>query len=288
MSSAPLLTDSHAHLDSPRYDADRDAVLQSARAAGVGTVLSIGIGDGPATMHQAVDLCRQYADRDDVPRLYATAGVHPDEAANLDESALLKLDTLLSQPEVIACGEIGLDYYWDTAPRTVQHTAFIQQMELAAGHALPIVIHCRAAERAGTGDTAAWDDTLSLLDRHWRQTGLGGILHCFAGTPEHARRAIEYGFLISFAGNLTFPKAQPIRDAAQSVPLSALLVETDAPFLTPVPRRGQRNEPAYVSETAAALAALRGIATAELAAATTANFDRLMKLSPATTSGELR
>lgn len=281
MSFAPLLTDSHAHLDSPRYNDDREAMLQAARAAGVGTVLSIGIGEGPATMHQALDVCRQYAGRDDVPRLYATAGVHPDEAASLDDAALQKLDTLLSQPEVIACGEIGLDYYWDTAPRTVQHTAFIQQMELAAGHCLPIVIHCRAAERAGTGDTAAWDDTLSLLERHWRQSGLGGILHCFAGTPEHARRAIDFGFLISFAGNLTFRKAQAIRDAAQSIPLESLLVETDAPFLAPVPRRGQRNEPAYVGETAAALATLLKIAPDELAAATSANFARLMQLAPA-------
>ncbi len=273
-----MLIDSHAHLDSPRYDADREPMLQAALAAGVGTVLSIGIGEGPATMHRALDLCREYVGRTDVPRLYATAGIHPDEAAQVDDASLATLDTLLAAPEVIACGEIGLDYYWDTAPRAVQHQAFIQQMELAAGHRLPIVIHCRAAERAGTGDTAAWDDTLDLLDRHWRQTGLGGILHCFAGTPEHALRAIDYGFLISFAGNLTFPKAQPIRDAAQALPVDSLLVETDAPFLAPVPWRGKRNEPAYVATTATKLAELRGIETEELAAATTENFERLMKV----------
>ena len=271
-----MLTDSHAHLDSARYDADRETMLKAALQAGVGTVLSIGIGDGPDTMHRALDLCREYAGRTDVPQLYATAGVHPDDAAKLDMPALDKLNKLLAEPEVIACGEIGLDYYWDTAPRAVQQEAFIEQMECAAGHRLPIIIHCRAAERAGTGDTAAWDDTLDLLDRHWRQTGLGGILHCFAGTAEHARRAIEWGFLISFAGNLTFPKAQAIRDAAQALPLGSMLVETDAPFLAPVPMRGQRNEPAYVTGTAAKLAELLNVDAEEIAQITTHNFERLM------------
>jgi TatD DNase family protein len=254
-------------------------MLQQARAAGVGAVLSIGIGEGPATMHRALELCRNFAGRDDLPQLYATAGIHPDEALQVDSAALSKLDELFQAPEVIACGEIGLDYYWETAPRPVQHQTFIQQMELAASHRLPIVIHCRAAERAGTGDTAAWDDTLDLIDRHWRQTALGGILHCFAGTREHALRAIDYGFLISFAGNLTFPKAQSIRDAAQALPLASLLVETDAPFLAPVPRRGQRNEPAYVTTTAAKLAELHRIEIDQVAAVTTQNFERLMKLA---------
>jgi TatD DNase family protein len=272
-----MLIDSHAHLDSARYDADREAMLKAALQAGVGSVLSIGIGDGPDTMHRALDLCREYAGRTDVPRLYATAGVHPDDAAKLDTPALDKLNQLLAEPEVIACGEIGLDYYWDTAPRAVQQEAFIEQMECAAGHRLPIVIHCRAAERAGTGDTAAWDDTLDLLDRHWRQTGLGGILHCFAGTADHARRAIDWGFLISFAGNLTFPKAQAIRDAAQALPLNSMLVETDAPFLAPVPMRGQRNEPAYVTGTAAKLAELLNVEAEEIARITTHNFEKLMR-----------
>jgi TatD DNase family protein len=279
MPPVPALTDSHAHLDSARYDADREAMLKAARDAGVGTVLSIGIGDGPATMHRALDLCREYAGRTDVPRLFATAGVHPDEAAKLDDAALDTLNKLLAAPEIVACGEIGLDYYWDTAPRGVQQEAFIEQMELAAGHRLPIVIHCRAAERAGAGDTAAWDDTLNLLDRHWRQTCLGGILHCFAGTLEHARRAIGFGFLISFAGNITFPKAQAIREAAAALPLASLLIETDAPFLTPVPRRGQRNEPAYLTATAKKLAELHGVEVDEVAAVTTQNFETLMRIA---------
>jgi TatD DNase family protein len=279
MPPVPALTDSHAHLDSARYDADREAMLKAARDAGVGTVLSIGIGDGPDTMHRALDLCREYAGRTDVPRLFATAGVHPDEAAKLDDAALDTLNKLLAAPEIVACGEIGLDYYWDTAPRAVQQEAFIEQMELAAGHRLPIVIHCRAAERAVAGDTAAWDDTLNLLDRHWRQTCLGGILHCFAGTVEHARRAIGFGFLISFAGNITFPKAQAIREAAAALPLASLLIETDAPFLTPVPRRGQRNEPAYLTATAKKLAELHGVEVDEVAAVTTQNFETLMRIA---------
>ena len=279
MPPVPALTDSHAHLDSARYDADREAMLKAARDAGVGTVLSIGIGDGPDTMHRALDLCRECAGRTDVPRLFATAGVHPDEAAKLDDAALDTLNKLLAAPEIVACGEIGLDYYWDTAPRAVQQEAFIEQMELAAGHRLPIVIHCRAAERAGAGDTAAWDDTLNLLDRHWRQTCLGGILHCFAGTVEHARRAIGFGFLISFAGNITFPKAQAIREAAAALPLASLLIETDAPFLTPVPRRGQRNEPAYLTATAKKLAELHGVEVDEVAAVTTQNFETLMRIA---------
>jgi TatD DNase family protein len=274
-----MLVDTHAHLDSPRYDADREAILQAALTAGVGTVVAIGIGDGPETMHRALDLCRQYAGRTDMPRLYATAGVHPDDASKVETDALDKLNVLLSAPEVIACGEIGLDYYWDTAPRAVQQEAFIEQMECAAGHRKPIVIHCRAAERAGTGDNAAWDDTLALLERHWRQTGLGGILHCFAGTAEHARRAIDFGFLISFAGNITFPKAQPIREVAQTLPPSSLLVETDAPFLAPVPYRGQRNEPAYVNNTAAKLAELLNVDVVELTAITTHNFEAKMRIT---------
>ena len=279
MPSSPGLTDSHAHLDSPRYDADREAMLKAALEAGVGTVLSIGIGDGPETMHRALDLCREYAGRTDVPRLYATAGVHPDEAATLDDAALDKLNKLLAAPEVIACGEIGLDYYWDTAPRAVQQEAFIEQMELRRR---PLLAHrdplprrrarrhrryCRMGRHtrpAGPplATDRAWRDP-ALLRRHRRAR----------------KRAIDFGFLISFAGNITFPKAQAIRDAAQALPLASMLVETDAPFLSPVPRRGQRNEPAYVTVTAAKLAELAGVGVEELAAVTTRNFETLMRIA---------
>ncbi len=266
-----MLIDSHAHLDSPRYDADRETVLRNAFESGVRTVLSIGIGDGPETMHRALELSRAYAGRPEMPRIWATAGVHPHEAALADEAALEKLNKLLGEPEVIACGEIGLDYFYDHSPRHVQERVFREQMEIAAGHRCPIIIHCRPSD----GNANAWDDTLALLQERWKPTGLGGVLHCFTGEWRHAERALDCGFLISFAGNLTFPKAQPIRDVAVRVPLDRLLVETDAPFLAPVPYRGKRNEPAWVSYTAAKVAELFGIEVGEVAGATTRNFHTL-------------
>ncbi len=262
------MIDSHAHLDSPRYDEDRDALLERAYAAGVREVLSIGIGDGPETMHQALEISREYAGRPGMPQIWASAGVHPHEARLADEAAYMKLDGLLQEPEVLACGEIGLDYFYDHSPRDVQKTVFTRQMEIAAGRKKPIIIHCRPS---GTS-TDAWDDTLEMLRTQWAQTGLGGVLHCFTGEWRHAREAMELGFLISFAGNVTFPKAQAIRDAAEAVPLDRMLIETDAPFLAPVPNRGKRNEPAWVKEVAMKIAELRGVEAEEIDARTTQNF----------------
>jgi TatD DNase family protein len=266
-----MLIDSHAHLDSERYDDDREAMLRRARAAGVSTILAVGIGEGPATMHRALEIAREHASNPDMPRIVASAGIHPHEAAQADAAALDKLDRLAAEPEIIAVGEIGLDYYYDNAPRDVQARVFIQQMEIAAARKRPIIIHCRPSQDS----TNAWDETLALLRDHWQPTGLGGILHCFAGTEGHARQGIDMGFLISFAGNLTFPKAQPIRDVAAKIPVDSILVETDAPFLAPVPNRGQRNESAWVRETAVRLAELRGVDYESIAIATTANFCRL-------------
>jgi len=271
-----MLIDSHAHLDSPRYSEDREALLHRAWQAGVRTVLSIGIGEGPDTMHQALEISRQYKGKPEIPKILASAGIHPHEASLADETAYSKLDQLLSEPEVIACGEIGLDYYYDNSPRDMQKTAFRRQMEIAAARRQPIIIHCRPSENS----TNAWDETLDLLEESWKPTGLGGILHCFTGEWDHARRALDAGFLISFAGNITFPKAQPIRDAAALVPLDSILVETDAPFLAPVPNRGKRNEPAFVREVAAKLAEVRQI-TPELASSrTTENFHRFFGTAP--------
>jgi len=270
-----LLVDSHAHLDSARYDEDRDALLSRAWQAGVRTVLSIGIGDGPDTMHRALDLSRAYAGKPETPRILASAGVHPHEAQLADEAALAKLDQLLQQPEIIACGEIGLDYFYDNSPREVQKTAFRQQMEIAAAHKQPIIIHCRPSDNS----TNAWDDTLDLLETEWASKGFGGILHCFTGEWDHARRAMDCGFLISFAGNVTFPKAQPIRDVAVRVPLDRMLVETDAPFLAPVPNRGKRNEPAWVAGVAEKLAEIRNQPIDEVASRTTENFHRFFRIA---------
>jgi TatD DNase family protein len=268
---APLLIDSHAHLDSPRYSGDREAVLRRAEEAGVGAVLSIGIGEGPGEMHQARDLCRQFNGLPGMPRLYASAGIYPHNTTEADQAALLKLDALLAEPEVIACGEIGLDYYHEGASRSVQLDGLRKQLEIAAARRRPILIHCRPKD----GATDAWDDLFVVLGEFWGQTGLGGIMHCFGGEWEQARRSLDLGFFISFAGNVTYPKAQPLRDVAARVPLDHFLVETDAPWLAPAPHRGKRNEPAMVAETAQVLAGLLGLPDEEFAFATTKNFYRL-------------
>jgi TatD DNase family protein len=272
-----LLIDSHAHLDSERYVGELTAVLRRAKAAGIGAVLAIGIGEGPAEMQCALEICRQYTD-ESLPKLFASAGIYPHNTHEADEAALAKLDALLAEPEVIACGEIGLDYYHEGSPHDVQKRVFVRQMQIAAARKRPILIHCRP-KNDGDGDNACWDDTLALLAEHWGPTGIGGILHCFSGDWEHAQRAMELGFYISFAGNLTYPKAQPLRDVATQVPLDRLLVETDAPFLAPIPNRGKRNEPAWVADTAAVLADLKGVSGEEIASITTINFERLFRLT---------
>ena len=265
-----MLIDSHAHLDSERYDEDRAAMLVRAREAGVETMLAVGIGDGPATMQRALELSREYASNPEMPRILVSAGIHPHEAEQADAVALDKLDALAGEPEVIAVGEIGLDYFYDNSPRDLQRRAFVQQMEIAAAHKLPILIHCRAS----ADSTNAWDDALASLEDHWRNTGLGGVLHCFAGEARHAKQAMDMGFMVSFAGNITFPKAQPIRDVAAQIPADRLLIETDAPFLAPLPHRGQRNEPAMVRNVAEKLAEVRGVDYETMALTTTENFHR--------------
>jgi TatD DNase family protein len=227
-------------------------------------------------MHQAFDICREFNGRPGLPRLYASAGIYPHSTIEANSVALAKLDSLLAEPEVIACGEIGLDYYHEGAARDVQRTGLIRQLEIAAARKRPILIHCR-----GTNESAdAWDDLFLVLDEHWRKTGLGGVMHCFGGGWQQASRSLDLGFLISFAGNVTYPKAQPLRDVASRVPLDSILVETDAPWLAPAPHRGERNEPALVAQTAQVLAGLHHVPSGEFAAATTANFLRFFHLQP--------
>jgi TatD DNase family protein len=269
-----LLIDSHAHLDSPRYTEDRAEMLRRSTEAGVGAVLSIGIGEGPHEMHQALDLCREFNGQPGMPRLYASAGIYPHATVDADDAAIAKLDGLLAEPEVIACGEIGLDYYHEGAPHDVQRAGLIRQMEVAAARKRPILIHCR-----GTNETTdAWNHLFLVLDTYWWHTGLGGVMHCFGAGWEEAKRALDLGFLISFAGNVTYAKAQNLRDVAAKVPLDGMLVETDAPWLAPGPMRGKRNEPAMVTHTAETLAQVKGVTAEEIATATTANFARLFKL----------
>jgi TatD DNase family protein len=275
-----LLIDSHAHIDSPRYAEDREAMLRRTWDAGVGAVLAIGIGEGPGEMHQALDICREFNARpesgDGLPRLYSSAGIYPHTTDQADDAALAKLDSLLGEPEVIACGEIGLDYYHEGAPHEVQRRGLIAQLEIAATRKRPILIHCRGT-REGTD---AWDDLFTILDEHWRHTGLRGVMHCFGGEWEQARRSLDLGFLISFAGNVTYPKAQPLREVAARVPFDSMLVETDAPWLAPMPNRGKRNEPGWVAQTTQVLATILGITPEELADATTKNFTGLFQVHP--------
>lgn len=268
-----MLIDSHCHLDN--YE-ELPEVLARAREAGVGQILAIGIGDGPATMHRALEFSHRY------PEVFATAGIHPQEAHGASPEALARLADLADDPRCLAVGEIGLDYYHAENPDPdVQITAFVAQMAIAAERHKPITIHCRTSELAGAKVQArfehrdAWEDLLACLADHWTPSGLPGIMHCFSGNAEHARRSLEAGFYLSFAGNLTYPKSTSIQAVAAAAPADRILVETDAPFLTPIPRRGQGNEPGYIIHTAAYLAGLRGVAADELAQTTTANFGRL-------------
>jgi TatD DNase family protein len=274
------LADSHAHLDMYSSD-DLPQVLARAYAAGVHTILAIGIGDGPHQMHCALEIAEAQTSPE-LPAIYASAGIHPQEAANFTPENLAKLATLAADPRCIAIGEIGLDYYHVENPTPeIQHAAFIAQLNIAATTRKPILIHCRTSElatpqaKAKFGAADAWDDLLSLLVEHWQPHALPGIMHCFSGSVENARRSLDLGFYLSFAGNLTYPAAKSIREAAIFAPADRILVETDAPFLAPIPFRGQRNEPALVAHTAAALATLRGISADQLSAQTTANFHAL-------------
>ncbi len=256
------LIDSHAHIDFPQFAEDREAMLDRAHAAGVSTILAIGTGPGPEKLDSALPFAEQH------DWIYATVGIHPHEAKEVTPSHLDQLAALAKHPKVIAWGEIGLDYFYDHSPREVQQRVFRDQMELAKHAKLPIVIHCRDA----------WTDCLNLLEEHWKATGLGGILHCFSSTLEDAKRGIDMGFLVSFAGNLTYPKAQNLRDIAKALPLEKVLIETDSPYLAPQAYRGKRNEPAYVVEVARTLASVRDLSPDEVAAATCENFRRLFRL----------
>ena len=266
-----MYTDSHAHLDGKRFSTDRAEVLARAKAAGVTTILAIGNGDGPGTgtLDCAIQLAQQREG------IYATVGIHPHEAALAKPEDFDELKRLARDPKVIAWGEIGLDYFYDHSPRDVQQRVFLRQMEMARAAKLPIVIHCRPSDNSEN----AWDDLLRLIREHWASSGLGGVLHCFTGTVEHARAALDIGFMISFAGNVTYPKAQNIRDAAAMVALDRMFIETDCPYLAPVPHRGQRNEPAYVVETARQIGELRGLSAEDIGLRTSRNFGEFFRIN---------
>jgi len=233
-------------------------MLERARAAGVEKILAIGSGTGPHLLDAAIPFAEQH------DWIYATVGIHPHEAQLAAEEHYAQLEKLARNPRVIAWGEMGLDYFYDHSPRDVQQQVFRRQLELAHAAKLPIVIHCRDA----------WPDCLAIMEDEWKPTGLGGIFHCFTGTWAEAKRGLDMGFLVSFAGNVTYPKMQHVRDVARELPADRILTETDSPFLSPQGRRGKRNEPAYVVEVAKELGNVRNLPQEEMAALAAENFER--------------
>jgi TatD DNase family protein len=257
------LVDSHCHLDDAQFNDDRAAVIERACHAGLKYMLAIGTGDGPPDLEAAVRLADSY------PFIYASAGVHPNDAGKLDPDTFHELESLIQHPKVKALGEIGLDYHWGV-PRETQTPIFIQQLEIAASARMPVIIHTRDA----------WADTIDVLRRWWQPTRLPCIMHCFTGNSEAARECLDLGFYLAFGGVTTFPKGAEIREAARITPADRLLLETDSPYLAPMPYRGKRNEPTFVVHTAEVIATVRGVTLEELAAQTTTNFEQLFRLNP--------
>ena len=226
-------------------------------------ILAIGGGSGPDDLASAVPI----AERHDW--IYATVGIHPHEARRAEEKHFDLLRLAARNTKVVGIGEIGLDYHYDHSPRDVQRQVLIRQLEIARELRLPIIIHCREA----------WDDLREIVREHWQSSGLGGILHCFSGTRDEAFTFLDWGFLISFAGNLTFKKADDLRAVAREIPLDRLLTETDSPYLAPVPHRGKRNEPAHVREVTRALAPLRERSEEDIGGHVLENFQRFFRLA---------
>ncbi len=250
------LTDSHCHLDDKRFAADLDAVLNRAAEAGVTRILTIGTGDGPPELDRAVRLAEKH------DQVFASVGVHPHDAAKCDARTFDDLRALARHQKVVGFGEIGLDYHYDFSPRETQREVFLEQLKIAGDLELPVIIHTREA----------WEDTMRLLRENWSGPG---IMHCFTGDRAQAEEALGLGFHLAFGGVLTFRTAETVREAAAIVPDDRLLIETDAPYLAPIPFRGKRNEPAMMTETAKALAGIRGTTPDRIGAITSANFDQL-------------
>ena len=257
----PMLVDSHCHLALDAFDEDRAAVLARARAAGVGALVDVGIGPGSWERTLALAAAE--------PIVHAALGLHPNDAETASPDVLGRLTALLREPAVVAIGETGLDYHWDRAGRAAQRRLFEAHLDLARVHDLPVIIHCRAA----------YDDMLDTLAG--AGAGTRGVLHCFGGTLAQAERGLALGYHISVAGPVTFKKADELRAVAAAIPLDRLLIETDAPYLTPHPHRGQRNEPAYIVLTASAIAAARQRPVDEIITQTGQNALTLFGLPPA-------
>ena len=259
-----MFVDSHAHIDGPEYDADRDEVIRNATAAGVTSIMNVGSGN---PHHDAFERAVQLANQHD--QIYGAIGVHPHDAKLYDDSVETKIEKLLAEnPKLIAWGEIGLDYHYNHSPQETQREVFRRQLRRARAVGLPVIIHTRTADA----------DTMEILQSEYSGARRGGIMHCFSGSLELARATMELGFYVSFSGNVTFKKADDLRAIALEIPLERLLIETDCPYLTPVPFRGKRNEPARVVEVARCLAEVRGKSLEEIGHATTENFARIFGL----------
>lgn len=258
----PVFLDSHCHLDDSGFDVDRELVIARARAAGVGYLMNIGGAAGPDAMEAALKIAETHEGA------FAAAGVHPHEAIRAEDRHFNQLKKWAEHPKFLALGEIGLDYHYDHSPRDVQKRVFIRQLEVAREIKLPIVIHCREA----------WADLAQIIETHWQSSSLGGVLHCFSGGREDAATFLDWGFMVSFAGNITFKKADDLRAVAKEIPLDRLLTETDCPYLAPVPYRGKRNEPAYVVETTRVLAALHNLRPEDIGGQVSQNFARFFRL----------
>jgi TatD DNase family protein len=252
-----MIVDSHCHLDLPDFDADRDALVARARSAGVETMVSI------STRVAKFPALKAIVDRYD--NIYCSVGTHPHNAADEPDISVEQLIGLSAAAKVVAIGEAGLDYHYDNAPRAAQRASFLRHIEASRATQLPLVIHARDAD----------DDIAAILAEEMKRGSFPAILHCFSSGRALALRGIELGLYVSFSGILTFKGSDALRGLAAELPLDRLLVETDAPYLAPVPHRGRRNEPAYVIETAGVLAAARGMPLESVAAATTDNFYRL-------------
>jgi len=255
-----MFIDSHAHIDGHKFDADREEVIQRAHSAGVSVILNVGTGDPHSgALERAVELGKAQES------IYTAIGTHPHDARLYDDAAEAKIKNLINNEHVIAWGEIGLDFHYDNSPRDVQVEVFKRQLRAARECDLPVVIHTREAE----------SETIEILRNEYDGSG---VFHCFSGSMDLAQRAIEIGFMISFSGIVTFKKAEELRAVAKQVPLDRLLIETDCPYLTPIPYRGKRNEPAYVVEVARCLATLHDVNIEDMARITTENFNRFFGL----------
>ncbi|MGH6803097.1 MAG: TatD family hydrolase [Methyloceanibacter sp.] len=257
-----MLVDSHCHLDFPELEGDLDAVLDRARAAGVGLMVTI------STRVRQFNELRGLAEAHD--NVFCSVGTHPHNAAEEPDIRVEELVELARHPKVVAIGEAGLDYHYDNSPRDMQEKSFRTHIAAARETGLPLIIHARDADA----------DIARMLEEETAKGSFPFVLHCFTSGPDLARRGLALGGSISFSGVITFKNAEPLRDIALAVPSDRLLVETDAPYLAPEPMRGKTNEPAFVVHTAARLAALRGVRETEMARMTTENFFRLFKKVP--------